>query len=38
VRLRDLETDWSIDDLQDAHDALDVRDELAMAANATEAR
>lgn len=28
VSLTDLEERWSIDDLQDAHDALDVRDEL----------
>jgi hypothetical protein len=30
VSLSDLEERWSIDDLEDAHDALDLRDALRV--------
>jgi len=31
---REIETDWTLDDVLDAHEALDVRDEAERRANA----
>ncbi len=36
VGLREIGEYWSIDDIADAHDALDLRDELRAKANAAE--
>jgi hypothetical protein len=38
VTLEEMDTKWSLRDLADAHAALDVRDELAVKANAAPTR